>query len=77
MLEPVNKRKKEVSGNMPTAFFWFSGHTATLEVDIHAEGWEPGDDASALFRFETDTDIPDHKLDMLRKVAKLAIMEDE
>ena len=34
-------RSKKDSGDAPTAFFWFSGHTASIDVDIHEKGWYP------------------------------------
>lgn len=77
LVNGLNERKKEVSGNMPTAFFSFSGHVAVVYVDVHANGWCDGDDPTISFSFKTDADIPDEKIEMLRKIAQLAIMEDE
>lgn len=32
-------RKKEYTGNMPTAFFGFSGHTSGVYIEVHKDGW--------------------------------------
>ena len=36
----LDKRDREFTGNLPTAFFSFSGHVATINVDIHPQGWD-------------------------------------
>lgn len=36
------ERKREVSGDKPTAFFDFSGHTASTSVRICDHGWVYG-----------------------------------
>ncbi|MBQ7981670.1 MAG: hypothetical protein IJ305_08735, partial [Oscillospiraceae bacterium] len=33
--------EQELTSNKPTFFVRFSGHTAALYVNIHANGWEP------------------------------------
>lgn len=38
----LSARQKTLTGNLPTAFFEFSGHIAGVEVQIHKTGWEPG-----------------------------------
>lgn len=44
-------RQKKSTGNLPTAFFEFSGHTACTYISIHKDGWEPY--AGADYRFDT------------------------
>lgn len=39
-LEP---RKQDITGSLPTAFFYFSGHTGWAEIQVHSDGWSPGD----------------------------------
>ena len=34
-------RTHGLTGNLPTAFFYFSGHTAGIYADIHKDGWIP------------------------------------
>lgn len=40
--------KKEYTGDKPTFFVKFSGHTAALDVDIHKQGWKSGDEAESF-----------------------------
>jgi len=35
----VEARKRSVSGNLPTAFFSFHGHTASAGIRIYFQGW--------------------------------------
>ena len=35
----VDYRKREITEDLPTVFFSFSGHTASAEVRIHDQGW--------------------------------------
>ena len=39
-LEP---RNQELTGNLPTVFFNFSGHVGWIGIDLHLHGWRPGD----------------------------------
>lgn len=43
-------RTREKTGNKPTAFMTFSGHTYTLDVEIHKNGWtrDDKDDTSKI-----------------------------
>lgn len=41
----LDRRDQEFTGNLPTAFFSFSGHVATTYVDIHPQGWRRGENA--------------------------------
>lgn len=33
-------RKVELTGDKPTAFIYFSGHTSNFEVNVHTHGYE-------------------------------------
>lgn len=46
-------RKKEYTGNMPTAFFEFSGHTSGVRIEIYGDGWGV-DDQSEEEKFSSD-----------------------
>lgn len=46
----ISKRKREITGDLPTAFFDFSGHIATAEVQVYKTGWDS--DNRADFREE-------------------------
>ena len=37
----LQESKKELTGDHPTAFLYFSGHVAEISVDVHENGWEP------------------------------------
>lgn len=39
----LEKRKQSVTGDLPTAFFVFSGHVAAISVEIHSCGWRIDD----------------------------------
>lgn len=36
----ISKRRGDLTGNLPTAFFRFSGHTAMISIEIFKDGWE-------------------------------------
>lgn len=39
----INRKptKRDVTGDKPTVFFNFSGHTAGVSIDVHLHGWSP------------------------------------
>ncbi len=39
-INSLGKREKNYTGNLPTAFFYFFGHVASLDISIHENGWE-------------------------------------
>lgn len=45
-------RKRELTGNLPTVFMDFSGHTGMFYLNVHSRGWYP--DESADFKWEVD-----------------------
>ena len=40
----LERRKQEITGNLPTVFFNFSGHICVVDIGICADGWYPGAD---------------------------------
>ncbi|EXG84451.1 hypothetical protein K413DRAFT_1192 [Clostridium sp. ASBs410] len=40
----LGERRQEISGNLPTAFFGFNGHTAGTYVQVYNKGWNGLDD---------------------------------
>lgn len=36
----VHRRKTELTGDLPTAFFEFNGHTASVGFSIYKDGWD-------------------------------------
>ena len=55
----LQERKKRTTGNLPTVFFDFSGHTATVDVRIYLSGWELGADADKKFTLYLNKDMGD------------------
>lgn len=43
-------RWREVSGNLPTVFFYFHGHVGSVDVSVHTSGW--GDELHPDWRGE-------------------------
>lgn len=50
----THSRDRELTGNKPTAFFYFSGHIADVAVSLYKNGWDFGCEAD--FRMEAYTD---------------------
>jgi hypothetical protein len=40
----LEERKQSVTGNLPTAFFSFNGHTASADVWLYKQGWNAVND---------------------------------
>jgi len=40
----LEERRQEISGNLPTAFFGFNGHTAGAHVQVYNQGWNDFND---------------------------------
>lgn len=66
------RRKCETTGNLPTCFLWFCGHTATFEVQLHENGWEPGAPWTE-FVFDVDGIITRNKIEALRYACAAAL----
>lgn len=43
------KRKKLLTGELPTTFLYFSGHTCDVDISVHENGWEPNANADKDF----------------------------
>ena len=39
----TERRQRDATGDLPTVFLYFSGHTASVDIDIHRHGWAAGD----------------------------------
>lgn len=53
-LNPV-QTKQELTGNKPTVFFWFSGHTNDIEVSIYEKGWIKNVSNDVWYRIKDDS----------------------
>lgn len=40
----LEERRQDVSGNLPTAFFVFNGHTAGVNLQVYNQGWNDFND---------------------------------
>ena len=38
----LGARQAKLTGDKPTAFYWFNGHAGDLSVTVHSMGWYPG-----------------------------------
>lgn len=50
----VGERRQEATGNKPTVFLNYWGHTAKIEVKIHESGWVRQAGHDKIFIFDTD-----------------------
>lgn len=66
----LDRRKQEMTGNLPTLFFWFSGHIAEVQVDIHNDGWASGEYPDKQFHFLTNELNSPDKIEALRAAVK-------
>lgn len=41
-INSLEERKKELTGELPTVFFSYSGHVSLLSIQIHSKGWGKG-----------------------------------
>ena len=48
----LGARKKEITGALPTAFFYFSGHIGSFDVSVYPEGWEKDSAGINFFHVE-------------------------
>lgn len=62
------ERSQEKTGNLPTAFFDFSGHTGRVKVSIHSLGWNY---SYADKIIEAYTDKPGQLTDAVRELKAL------
>ncbi len=46
--------QRKLTGSHPTAFFYMSGHTGGVTVDIHPHGWEPDEGHDKRLSAETN-----------------------
>lgn len=54
-------RKQSVTGNLPTAFFDFSGHVADLDVRLYRDGWSSDNSAKWVLQEVSTNNIAELK----------------
>ena len=66
------RRNQELTGELPTCFIWFCGHTATLEVQLCEDGWYAGAPWQE-FTFDLEGIISRAKINALRYALAAAL----
>ncbi len=61
----IEPRKRSISGYMPTVFMYFNGHVASLEVELHENGWQPDEDPDKRWNVYLDSEETLNELDNL------------
>lgn len=70
-------RKKETTGDKPTVFFFFSGHTADATFSLHIDGWVPGESADNEWWVWTDRKIEDKTVEEIREACLRALEDND
>lgn len=63
----LSKRRRDITGELPTAFFKFSGHTADIEIEIHNKGWFPFRDWDYFEEIDVNTEKVGHEILRLKE----------
>ena len=53
----LQRSRASITGNHPTAFFFFCGHTGDAEVTVHKNGWEPKSKPEIDMDFHIDSSL--------------------
>ena len=72
----LGERSQAKTGTLPTLFFRYSGHVASVDIDLCSNGWTPGMTFDKDWYISTDEPIPTDVLDDLR-AAVLEAMRDK
>ncbi len=64
----TNSRNRGLAGDKPTAFFDFFGHTASIVVSVHNNGWDFGSSADSHMEAYIDKRIEGEELADLKEV---------
>lgn len=59
------KRSRADTGTLPILFMMFSGHVAKLTVQLHVDGWRPGEIQNKEFAFDCSQPITDDQINAL------------
>lgn len=62
----THSRQRELTGNKPTAFFCFSGHTAGVTVNVYNDGWDYWNSSSHVMESYIDVHIDGAELTDLK-----------
>lgn len=53
-INSTEKRDRELTGDLPTAFLTFNGHIANMKIEVFLHGWVGGAAADKVFELWTD-----------------------
>ena len=65
----LGRRQEKLTGNLPTAFFKFSGHVANVSVEVREKGWR----ANVSADYTSDTYIDRNNL--LQTINDMEVMK--
>ena len=68
-------RQRALTGNKPTAFFYFSGHTAGVAVNVYNDGWSSGNSSDHAMGAYIDAHIKGAELTDLKNEIKNVMEE--
>ena len=66
-INSCDSRKKELTGDKPTAFFEFSGHVACIEAEVIRTGWEVGSKSDFSLKAYLDEESLGDSLEYIKR----------
>lgn len=60
------RRKRDITGVMPTVFFEFFGHTGDVDVYIHGDGWSMDNSPTRRWEFPLSEPIDPEKIEDMK-----------
>jgi hypothetical protein len=64
----MERRKRKLTGDKPTAFFNFSGHVAEVEVEVYNNGWDAEREYDYRKSVYIDRSNPEKIINKLREI---------
>lgn len=71
----IGERKRGETGTLPTVFFNYSGHVNCLTIDLHTNGWQPGEGSDKTWGFWLDDPITNENIDAIKSAFANALTE--
>lgn len=67
----LQESKQGLTGSHPTAYFYFSGHVAEIEADVHRNGWRRNSSPDVtLGAYITESDETERMVRRLKQLKK-------
>ena len=63
----IEERHQELTGNLPTVFFEFNGHTAGIHVRVYEEGWTERANCTNYFTVYCDKNYAEDKFEATKE----------